>query len=360
MQRKGKIARLPLALRTELNLRLADNEDGATLLNWLNASPDVKAILARDFGGEPLTKQNLYEWRNGGFLESPTRQEILEQAGEMAADAAESDPAGCGNLIGRLVALLAVRYAALLARWNDGDNEALRVQLRVLHTFTRDLAALHRINQIAERQKKEPATSDRQDKPRAAAPAVARQQSKGATRAYDDITAKRQHNPEPDPMPDFALVAAAREPAVARHSAGATAMCVADNGVPHDIGTPVLNPDRAKSCAPELQPLPPQPGFRCQAEVRLPDRGSSKTKNDCPTIVANGRPLVSAPALGLQPRTSVGRGSTIADSPLDKVVSVLIAPGNAVDQFVAANTRPPEVGVLPSALRREIADALLR
>ena len=69
MQRKGKIARLPLALRTELNQRLANNEDGAKLLNWLNAIPGVPAMLARDFGGEPISKQNLYEWRQGGFLD---------------------------------------------------------------------------------------------------------------------------------------------------------------------------------------------------------------------------------------------------------------------------------------------------
>jgi len=69
MQRKGKIARLPLALRTELNQRLAANQDGATLLNWLNAIPGVPAFLAREFGGEPISKQNLYEWRQGGFLD---------------------------------------------------------------------------------------------------------------------------------------------------------------------------------------------------------------------------------------------------------------------------------------------------
>ena len=360
MPRQGKIARLPLALRTELNQRLAANEDAAAILAWLNASPEVQAVLARDFGGDPIIKQNLHEWRNGGFIESQTRQELLEQAGDMASDAAECDPAGCGNLIGHLVALLAVRYAAVLARWNDGDNEALRVQLRVLHTFTRDLAALHRINQFAERQKRDQARSARKEKKTADAATTMPERNPSRARAYDNIMANRQHNPEPVPIPDVAPVAAPREPAVARHSAGAAAMSAADNSVPHNIGTPVLNRDRAKSCAPEAQPLPPQPGFRCQAEVRLPDRGSAKTKNDCPTIIANDRPLVSAPALGLQPRTSVGRGSTIADSPLDKVVSVLIAPGNAVDQFVAANTRPPEVGVVPSALRREISDALSR
>ena len=60
MTRNGKIARLPRALRHELNCRLADNQDGGVTLNWLNALPEVKAVLARDFGGEPIGKQNLY------------------------------------------------------------------------------------------------------------------------------------------------------------------------------------------------------------------------------------------------------------------------------------------------------------
>ena len=57
MLRKRKIARLPRPLRHELNRRLADNLDGGAILNWLNALPEVKAVLARDFGGEPIGKQ---------------------------------------------------------------------------------------------------------------------------------------------------------------------------------------------------------------------------------------------------------------------------------------------------------------
>jgi len=57
MRRKGKIARLPPALRAELNLRLADDDDGATLRQWLNAIPGVPAMLACGFAGEPINKQ---------------------------------------------------------------------------------------------------------------------------------------------------------------------------------------------------------------------------------------------------------------------------------------------------------------
>jgi hypothetical protein len=31
--------------------------------------PDIQAIQARDFADDPITKQNLYEWLNGGLLE---------------------------------------------------------------------------------------------------------------------------------------------------------------------------------------------------------------------------------------------------------------------------------------------------
>jgi hypothetical protein len=90
----------------------------------------------------------------------------------------------------------------------------------------------------------------------------------------------------------------------------------------------------------------------------MPGRGSAKTKNEALTIIADDRPLASASALDTQPRTPFARSSITTDSPLDKVVPVLISPGNAVDQFIAANTRPPETGLLPAALRREIFEAI--
>jgi hypothetical protein len=83
-----------------------------------------------------------------------------------------------------------------------------------------------------------------------------------------------------------------------------------------------------------------------------------KSKNDRLATIANDPSLISAPASGSQPRTSLGLGSSM-DSPLDKAVPVLIAPANAVDQFVAVNTPPPEAGLLPAALRCEIFDAII-
>ncbi|HTB83363.1 MAG TPA: hypothetical protein VK742_06890, partial [Candidatus Sulfotelmatobacter sp.] len=69
MIRNGKIARLPRAIRDELNSRLDRGEQGGSLLAWLNGLPPVAQVLAREFGGVAISKQNLCEWRAGGFAE---------------------------------------------------------------------------------------------------------------------------------------------------------------------------------------------------------------------------------------------------------------------------------------------------
>lgn len=81
--RIGKIARLPDAIRQEINQRLADGHRGPTILAWLNSLPAVKEVLARDFDGRPINQQNLSAWRTGGYREWNFRREILMTAMEM-------------------------------------------------------------------------------------------------------------------------------------------------------------------------------------------------------------------------------------------------------------------------------------
>jgi hypothetical protein len=75
MTRTGKIARLPQKLRDQLNRRLQDGEKVGTLIEWLNALPEVQKVLQADFGGRPLNHQNLTEWKQGGFREWVTHEE---------------------------------------------------------------------------------------------------------------------------------------------------------------------------------------------------------------------------------------------------------------------------------------------
>jgi hypothetical protein len=142
MARNGKIARLPREIRDELNRRLEDNAPGGPLLAWLNALPDVQAVLAREFGGCAISKQNLCEWQAGGFAEWQSRQETLADARELAADAAELESATEGRLTDHLATVLAARYASVLAGWNGEVTEEFRRKLRALRGLCQDIVEL--------------------------------------------------------------------------------------------------------------------------------------------------------------------------------------------------------------------------
>ena len=45
---KGKIGRLPRAIQEPVNLRLENGERARTLVAWLNALPEVQAMLAAE------------------------------------------------------------------------------------------------------------------------------------------------------------------------------------------------------------------------------------------------------------------------------------------------------------------------
>jgi hypothetical protein len=73
MTRNGKIARLPLTIRQQLNLRLQNGELAQDLLSWLNQLPEVQAILAAHFAAKPIDESNLSHWEQGGYLEKRNR-----------------------------------------------------------------------------------------------------------------------------------------------------------------------------------------------------------------------------------------------------------------------------------------------
>ena len=138
----GKIARLPRAIREELNRRMADGQMGKELLPWLNGLPKVKALLAEQFAGRPISKQNLYDWRVGGYGVWQARQELLAEARAVAADAKGLASTTEGPVSDHLAAVLAVRYAAALAGWNGEVTEEFREKVRVLRSLCQDVAKL--------------------------------------------------------------------------------------------------------------------------------------------------------------------------------------------------------------------------
>jgi hypothetical protein len=153
MTRTGKIARLPREIREQLNRRLEDGQPGTQLVLWLNALPEVQAMLAREFAGRPISEQNLSEWKQGGYRDWLARQEVLAQVRELAADAEELAGAADGVLAEHLATVLSARYAALLAHWQGEDTDEFRRKLRSLGGLCRDIVELRRGNHSAARLK---------------------------------------------------------------------------------------------------------------------------------------------------------------------------------------------------------------
>ncbi len=85
----GKIARLPIEIREQLNRRLRDGEQGRWIVQWLNALPEVQKVLAAEFAGHPVRQQNLSEWKQHGYREWLVHQEALDSLGQTVAEGEE-------------------------------------------------------------------------------------------------------------------------------------------------------------------------------------------------------------------------------------------------------------------------------
>jgi hypothetical protein len=151
MSRVGKIARLPGPIREELNRRLQDGENGQDLLAWLNSSPEVKAVLAREFEDRKINDTNLSAWRRGGYSDWEGQQFALDEARRVAAECRESGETGENVLADNLAVWLTGRYilAATRLTQNGVDPGAWKILRAVCH----DLVASRRGDHAAERQR---------------------------------------------------------------------------------------------------------------------------------------------------------------------------------------------------------------
>jgi len=148
--RNGKIARLPEALRRQLNHRLQDGELGPQLVAWLNALPEVQAVMQAEFAGHPVREQNLSEWRQGGYAEWLEQEEALETAGRIIGNVAEWTQTASGPLTDKMALWTTTRClvaARRLERAAPGDEKAWN-RLREL---CQTVAALRRGDHRAQR-----------------------------------------------------------------------------------------------------------------------------------------------------------------------------------------------------------------
>jgi hypothetical protein len=140
MTRNGKIARLPKAVRDELNQRLEEGEQGPSLLAWLNGRDDVRAMLKTQFNGRPINKQNLSEWRQGGWEDWQRRQESLEMVRDLMEDAAElreiTEGRRLSDVIAEMAALALARQLRAADQLPEG-TEQVRATLAIIREVVR-------------------------------------------------------------------------------------------------------------------------------------------------------------------------------------------------------------------------------
>ena len=192
MPTKGKIARLPFPLRTQINLRLAAQQDGSELLAWLNAIPGFPDLLAAEFAGEPVSQQNLDEWRQGGFHEWYAQREMFEEARELANDVGPVVGNPSHELTEHLAAALAAKFAGLLAGWDGTEDPAFDAKLRVLTKFNQNLTLLRRMNHSATRLRMEQAPFEREEQRLAAAAAYEAERSKERQQVFEQMMARKR------------------------------------------------------------------------------------------------------------------------------------------------------------------------
>jgi hypothetical protein len=111
MTRKGKIARLPAAVREELNQRLLDGEEGKKLVEWLNGLPKVQAVMLAEFEGHPINEQNLSEWQKGGYVAWEAGQRMMDTVWSVMDGTKGLEIVAKDGLTNRMALMLAAKMA---------------------------------------------------------------------------------------------------------------------------------------------------------------------------------------------------------------------------------------------------------
>jgi hypothetical protein len=147
---RGKIGRLPKAVREKLNRRLDNGEAGRKLITWLNSLPGADPE-------RPIIDSNLSRWKSGGYRDWLNQQHALAVAGRLAAETEGLKPAGTEESLADQTAVwLAARLLVSLEQAGGLGGEG-GPDLRMLREFCRDVATLRRGEHAAARLKLEQA-----------------------------------------------------------------------------------------------------------------------------------------------------------------------------------------------------------
>ena len=125
--RRGKIARLPMKLREQLNWRLQDGQTHAAVAEWLNGLDEVKAILASHFEGAPITEMNISHWRGGGYHAWEDRQDSREAVALLVEEFGGREhvpPEGVASLVAKVLSAKLAVQVQRLEEMPEGEDKA--------------------------------------------------------------------------------------------------------------------------------------------------------------------------------------------------------------------------------------------
>lgn len=152
MGRRGKIARLPREIREQVNHKLDEGQFGDQIMAWLNALPETQAVLAAEFDGRPIIKQNLSEWRTGGYREWRIGQEAMEAMRRLAGDDGLVKKNTQVPLVDLVAAWAMARYMVEAEELKEGARD-VRARWKLVRAFLKDVARMRQGDYNAERLK---------------------------------------------------------------------------------------------------------------------------------------------------------------------------------------------------------------
>lgn len=120
--RSGKIARMPSSIREQVNQRLQDGEPGSKIIAWLHTLPEVLAVLDEQFAEEPVSPQNLSEWRKGGYQDWLGRRERVSALKTLSDYSINLARAAGGTISEGAAAIAGGRILELLEQTADTAN----------------------------------------------------------------------------------------------------------------------------------------------------------------------------------------------------------------------------------------------
>lgn len=148
MARTGKIARLPLWIRDELNRRLRGGGKARELAEWINSEPDAQVVLKALFAGRPVKEQNISQWRKGGYREWLAERAAFEDGIQLCGRVGDVVRECKVPVTENLTAYLSAQYAMALK--NAAQQGAGSLDLKTLQAVCSDVVALRRRDQEAQ------------------------------------------------------------------------------------------------------------------------------------------------------------------------------------------------------------------